>query len=64
MAVYLVMSVINTVYGHHLSFNVKISVSHLLSAIFMIPLPFITENLEPQLAFWVGVGLFLIIGVI
>jgi hypothetical protein len=59
----LLMSVINTVYGHHLSYNFRISVTNLLCAIFMIPLPFITDKLEPELAFWVGVALFTIIGV-
>ncbi len=59
----LLMSVINTVYGHHLSYNFRISVTNFLSAIFMIPLPFITNKLEPELAFWVGVALFAIVGV-
>ena len=57
------MSVINTVYGHHLSYNFRISMTNFLCAIFMIPLPFITEKLEPEIAFWIGVALFTIIGV-
>jgi hypothetical protein len=59
----LLMSVVNTVYGHHLSYNFRISITNFLSAIFMVPLPFITDKLEPELAFWVGVCLFTIVGV-
>jgi len=59
----LLMSVVNTVYGHNLSYNFRISVTNFLCAIFMVPLPFITDKLEPELAFWVGVGLFTIVGV-
>jgi hypothetical protein len=57
------MSVVNTVYGHNLSYNFRISVTNFLCAIFMVPLPFITDKLEPELAFWVGVALFTIVGV-
>lgn len=59
----LLMSVINTVYGHHFSYNFRISVTNFLCAIFMIPLPFVTDQLEPELAFWVAVALFAIVGV-
>jgi len=59
----LIMSVVNTVYGHHLSYNFKISVTHLLSAIFMLPLPFIVEHFEPKNAFWIGNALFVIVGI-
>ena len=59
----LLMSVINTLYGHHFSYNFKISVTNLMCAIFMIPIPFIAVKLEKDVAFWIEVALVTIVGI-